>query len=300
MSNLFIIGNGFDLAHHLPTTYNNFRDYLIKEYPEASYDKVIIPEGHMMPDGGTGYGDIEVVSLLLYLICQALEYGDDWSDFEQALGRLPYADCFYDLGVVRDRNGDINLWHIAYNSEDRAAELSGAIRMIKGYFSAWVKTIQIRYGLGLLIKPDFKAMIEPNDLFLTFNYTNTLNILYKVKNVLHIHGKQGENLIFGHSNDDDVGESLSVHYTGAESYISSLHRELRKPTDDVIASHRWFFNRIASEDIQKICFFGFSFSEVDEPYIYEICRAVKDKPSVVCLLNDYVIMSSEKWSTQYN
>ncbi|MBZ5482420.1 hypothetical protein JGU65_24860 [Bacillus sp. T_4] len=35
MSNLFIIGNGFDLAHRLPTSYKDFYKYLIKTYPNA-------------------------------------------------------------------------------------------------------------------------------------------------------------------------------------------------------------------------------------------------------------------------
>lgn len=31
MDRLFIIGNGFDLAHGIPSAYKNFRDYLIDE-----------------------------------------------------------------------------------------------------------------------------------------------------------------------------------------------------------------------------------------------------------------------------
>ena len=32
MTKLFIIGNGFDLAHGMKTRYSDFRDYLIDEY----------------------------------------------------------------------------------------------------------------------------------------------------------------------------------------------------------------------------------------------------------------------------
>ena len=34
---LFIIGNGFDRAHDLPTTYWDFRTYLQQMYPEFLY-----------------------------------------------------------------------------------------------------------------------------------------------------------------------------------------------------------------------------------------------------------------------
>ena len=35
MSSLFIIGNGFDIAHGIPTKYRDFREFIIKSYPEA-------------------------------------------------------------------------------------------------------------------------------------------------------------------------------------------------------------------------------------------------------------------------
>ena len=34
-NNLFIIGNGFDRGHDMPTSYNNFKDWLIEMYPES-------------------------------------------------------------------------------------------------------------------------------------------------------------------------------------------------------------------------------------------------------------------------
>lgn len=43
MNKLFIIGNGFDMAHGLPTSYNDFREYLIKEYPDADEYHTMAP-----------------------------------------------------------------------------------------------------------------------------------------------------------------------------------------------------------------------------------------------------------------
>ena len=39
MSKLFIIGNGFDSAHKMPTSYEEFRKYIIGEY-ELSEESV--------------------------------------------------------------------------------------------------------------------------------------------------------------------------------------------------------------------------------------------------------------------
>ena len=35
MSSLFIAGNGFDIAHGIPTQYSRFRSFIIQKYPEA-------------------------------------------------------------------------------------------------------------------------------------------------------------------------------------------------------------------------------------------------------------------------
>ena len=50
-------------------------------------------------------------------------------------------------------------------------------------------------------------LIESKDVFLNFNYTETLEIVYQVKaeKVCHIHGKRGEELIFGHG--EPISES---------------------------------------------------------------------------------------------
>ena len=290
MKKLFIIGNGFDLAHSLPTKYEDFRKYLVEKYPEATSDEVVVPYRIYLPDGGYKYDDTQVVSLLLCLIGIAEELGDEWNDFEASLGKMEYSLCFDDLDDVYDRNGEINPRHTANNNEDRAAEINGALRLIENYFSDWVNTIKITNAFGLREIKNFKDLINPDtDIFLTFNYTKTLEVLYEVKDVLHIHGTQNENddLVFGHGNDDDIGEALALHHFGAHNEIHELHRELRKPTEIVIDVIKFFFDRIISENICSIYFFGFSFSEVDIPYVYEICRSIKNKPYVVCYLNEY-------------
>lgn len=38
---LLIVGNGFDLAHGLPTKYKNFKEWMEKEQKEAIIDKAL-------------------------------------------------------------------------------------------------------------------------------------------------------------------------------------------------------------------------------------------------------------------
>ena len=35
MGALFIAGNGFDVAHGIPSKYSNFRSFIINKYPDA-------------------------------------------------------------------------------------------------------------------------------------------------------------------------------------------------------------------------------------------------------------------------
>lgn len=53
MSKLFIIGNGFDSAHKMPTSYEEFRKYIIGEYELSEHEDEIpeIPDSSLMPDG---------------------------------------------------------------------------------------------------------------------------------------------------------------------------------------------------------------------------------------------------------
>ena len=77
MSSLFIVGNGFDIAHGIPTKYSDFRTFIIKNYPDA-----------------LKYRD-EIISLLDYKYINEKEFaaeillstmdkvgGENWNNFE--------------------------------------------------------------------------------------------------------------------------------------------------------------------------------------------------------------------------
>ena len=86
---LFIIGNGFDLAHGLKTSYEDFRAYLQEEYPEADADEFVMPDVYTMPDGGEAIDDEDAVSFLLRII--SVTEGDKWKDVETTLGLLDFS-----------------------------------------------------------------------------------------------------------------------------------------------------------------------------------------------------------------
>jgi len=269
MSNLFIIGNGFDLAHGMKTSYEDFHQYLKDTYPDASFTSYVIPDAKIMPDGSENYDDFDVVGLLLEVISDVEPHGDRWSDLETSLG-------FLDLdGYLNNRIED--------DDDNDGADLVGAILEIKDYFSEWIEKIDI-YSKSP--KSDFMKLIDQeHDLFLNFNYTRTLELLYHAKNICHIHGEQGGKLLFGHGNENDYTEEYIKRHMGSEDLRQMMLNQLKKNTEAAIKDKQDFFDKIA-KSVDKIYSFGFSFSKIDEVYIMEICSKLPTS-NVTWYLNDY-------------
>lgn len=118
-----------------------------------------------------------------------------------------------------------------------------------------------------------------NDMFLTFNYTSTLQDLYNVVDVCHIHGKQGSKIYFGHGNSEDYTESYMSNHTGSENNLSELDDALRKNTKEALSSNKHFFERI-DKSIEHIYSYGFSYSDVDLIYIKEVIKRLNSENAI--------------------
>lgn len=277
MKRLFIIGNGFDISHKLKTRYSDFQSYLKKNYPNASFNNIWIPEPTMMPRGYMLYHHDEVVGFLLKIISEAECEGNAWSDLENTLGKLDFDDFFDNLDEIEDDNE----WHTVHRNEEIASNIRAVVIKIKEYFSDWVNRIDISSAKPIMA---FKNLINNNDLFLTFNYTMTLEQLYNAKNVFHIHGKQGVELIFGHGNYENYYEDYMLRHIGSEVHLAQLQHELKKDTSKVIQQNKDIFKKLGLVD--KIYSYGFSFSEVDLVYIKEICNLSLTE-NITWYLNDF-------------
>lgn len=286
MKKLFVIGNGFDRAHGLPTSYDDFRKFLSKTYMNgrsASECMPIVPSVYQGPKGEDICDIEEVAEFLVYIISIAESNGNYWSNLEESLGRLDYEEAFDMLSPVFDEDGDIDLWKESYNNEDMASDIHFAISRVKDLFAEWVKTIKVDFAT---IKPTLYKLIDAETEFLTFNYTDTLERIYGIdkRKVCHIHGKQGERIFFGHGNDTDYTEEYMRSNIGSENYLSELDRQLRKDTKLALQQHQDFFDRIDG-NLEVVYSMGFSFGDVDLIYIKEICKRVSDDTE--WYLNDY-------------
>src|SRR5690625_2865175 len=195
MTKLFIIGNGFDTAHCLKTSYSCFRNYLLESYPKIDMYDSSLPDFKIMPDGGIKYNDEQVLSTLFYLLNEAEMDESEWNKIESSLGYLNYNLLYDNFEEVYDKDGTINYWHTAQRNEDIASDLIIPITSIQDYFKEWIESIDLTKVKSI---KKFKDLIEKNDKFLTFNYTNTLEKVYDVKesDICHIHGNQYEDIYF--------------------------------------------------------------------------------------------------------
>jgi hypothetical protein len=257
---LYIIGNGFDLNHRLPTAYGHFKAY-VRSRDREVYDWV----EDYVPAGET-WGDLEMA--LAYL------------DTDHIVSSLEHF-----MGSYADENWSDSGHHDFQYEVDRVARgLGGTLQKI---FAEWVSTIQI---------PDAQsaqnrlAGLDINATYLTFNYTCTLTHVYQVpaENILHIHGESigaDSELVLGHGwapeertslfdgvNHEDSDHRLMAAMQSLDDYFS----ETFKPSKEIIERNTDFF--VGLEKVDQIVVLGHSLSPVDAPYLSAVVAALEHRP----------------------
>lgn len=284
---LYIIGNGFDIRHGLPTGYKHFKSYVAKNDQEL-------------------YDSIE----------EYMPAGDEWNELESALGEIDYELILQNSEMfLASYNTDD--WSDAYH-HDYQYEVDKITRMLsarlKELFADWVKGINIAdaYNSEQYIPP-----IPRESLYFTFNYTNTLQQIYAVPDaqIIHIHGNcsYDDDLILGHS--FRVEKSLNPHIEPdqdtriAEAYdsIDEYFGNTFKPSEDIIKEESIFFSSL--KNVDEVIVLGHSLAEVDGEYFAEINKSIQENARwIVALyrgeeksgtLEDYDVRDSNISYVQY-
>jgi len=198
-----------------------------------------------------------VVNIIIATIDSAI--GNDWRDFENALGNL-------------------ELYLLSENKDSEQAQIKqalyhrlfmAALSRINEFFKGWIQTIEETIDLNkgqINIKENFINRInKEKDLFLNFNYTSTLEVLYGIQKVHHIHKNENQEIIIGHGKDADFSFFDDDMFIGIFKKITSRQIDI----------YRTFFSSL--KEITEIYSIGFSFSDVDLPYIKEICQNIDTK-----------------------
>lgn len=265
MKSLYFLGNGFDIAHDIKSRYSHFRDFM---YASKEYDDLVIMLEEL-------YG------------CTV---DDLWCEFEAALGLITGKEIYN--GAVDNADEDDELERVARMQQDIMHWNTTNIRERLTYaFSDWVAQISLDH-----VKPIFD--IDPSHLFLTFNYTETLEKIYKIPqaNILHIHGNQS-NPIFGHGKKEFVNvwppeKEAWVITDEAVDHAKDLFKKFVKPVENIIKEHEAYFQGLKGT-IDEVVIIGHSLGEVDLPYVRKI--QTEAAPS---LWTDYFHRDTERYATK--
>lgn len=292
MAKLFIIGNGFDMVHftsedrknNKTTSTDDFRHYLESN---GGKKNLSLPSKKQDRDGGEYYDKVEQVSFVANLLRHS--NGDTWANFEEALGNMDLEFCYPDAPVAVDSDGDPKPTANDNVAEDISTDLAETLSVVPVVFTEWLDTTNIK---NVLPNESVKTLLKDdidNNLFLNFNYTDTLQRLYAIPdgNVCHIHGRQGGTLVVGHGEEAaqyEVGFIEKYDLSGeAKGKLTQLEIVLKKDTAKALGQSIQFFNKLSN--ISEIYSYGFSYSKVDGIYVKEICRHISSK--AIWYLNTY-------------
>lgn len=194
MNIVYILGNGFDKAQGMATSYPEFYRYLVDEIKEGSF-------------------------LLNKMKSEITEKITLWSDMEIGLGN--FTDVTNKITEFDDFYFELNeLLQKYLKTEDDKFMPSNNLKV--KFQSDFVI---IEKYLGNLDKERFKTFISDKNFsikdisVITFNYTNTLekilsldpNVTTKtfgnnitLRNLIHVHGKLNNSIIVGVDNEDQI------------------------------------------------------------------------------------------------
>lgn len=267
-TSLFIIGNGFDLMHGVPSNYYNFRDSMGR------------------------HNDLRN-ALEMYIRKEDL-----WADFEESLAHLDdesmlgTVDDWMDIFDVKDQfDDDFSAADFFMAAETATGPAQTIMRELPRRFRKWVCTLEPTRAT----KP-LENTLSKQSTFITFNYTEFLETIYGVpkENVWYIHGDRRckkKELILGHAygagfevENNSSGfrnkrpriknqTSYDLHET-AGYHLSAYYDFTTKKSGDIIKAYKDRFKALSN--IETVVVIGHSLSPVDYPYFKEIISQNQD------------------------
>ena len=267
---LYIIGNGFDLMHGVPSSYYHFRDSMGRHSELRRTLEMYILKEDLWADFEESLAYIDDESMLVTL--------NDWMDI---------------FDVKEQYDDDFSAADFFMASEAAMAPTYTIMEELPKQFRKWIVTLK-----PTISNTPLKQIINTAARFINFNYTEFLETIYGVskQNIFYIHGERrdtNKELILGHSDmasdesGSDSSESKSDQlrmknqttydlYATAGYQLGNYYSSTAKKSNDVIEANKATF--IAFADIDTVVVIGHSLSVVDYPYFKEIIK-MNRKPS---------------------
>ncbi|MGL5149181.1 MAG: AbiH family protein [Clostridium sp.] len=298
MKNLFIIGNGFDLAHDLKTSYLDFKKYVEENDPQFFKDFYSL---HMYSFEREYENPLMTESI-------NDEYEGLWKNIESNM-----KDVNEDL--IFDANLELGLeYNDPYSEDCFDTAYDYLLPYIKGIpekllenLQRWVETIELE---EISKKTKYINNYYTQNIYLTFNYTRVLEEVYEIdsSDICHIHGEVGDELVIGHLNQERSVELSEEKNREEDSFFEGLdpfeeeykmaleefsytknhynykveqlkykllieyYDKTVKVPQNHIGYNKYFFNKISK--VKNIYVVGHSLGDVDIPYFEEVFKRV--------------------------
>ncbi|MGI9821947.1 bacteriophage abortive infection AbiH family protein [Agromyces sp. Marseille-Q5079] len=259
MSTLFVLGNGFDLQHGLPTRYD----------PDL---KALALKAERFP------GEWESYSI----------EGDLWSDVEAQLAHP-------DVDLVLEHLGQYCPDYSSDRESDRDGVIHEAEQLLTFPLDEFAQNADDELD-GVTPLHKFSGLFGRDDYFLTFNYTHTLERLYGAdpSRVLHIHGEVGvSRLMLGYTPGSlqgtevlrkwDDEESFEFYQSRAYGAVAQRLATFEKPYQHEALIE---FTCQISRRPAQVFVYGHSFGSVDRPYFEHVARRFINVPWTVAAYNE--------------
>lgn len=256
MGSLYIIGNGFDIHHGIPSLYRQFGGYL-RANDRQTFE-----------------------FMMKYFAIDS----DFWADFEDRLAAFDANLLIDDASDFLISYGAGDDWKESYN-HDYQYEIDEVVKAIsqtlRSKFAEWIRQLSMPSTASI---EDKRLQLDQAATFLNFNYTRSLQCLYDIAdaNILHIHGSVAnakDELVLGHGwepkDEQPVGdpEQIDTRILHGQQSINQYFRCTFKPTPRIIQDNNRFFANLAN--VQNIFVVGHSVSNADHAYFRKVISSVR-------------------------
>lgn len=294
-TSLFIIGNGFDIMHGVPSSYYSFRDSIGRN------------------------------NILRFTLETYIKKDDIWGDFENSLAYLDREmmlgtldDWLEHFDVLEEDDVDFSVADYLASQDMATNQVFILTQNLPDRFRKWINRLKPPTPTKYL-----EDIIKVDARYINFNYTEFLETIYGIprKNVFYIHGDRRNKkvqLVLGHGHDtEEVFEEWYQSNKNREEFqprlqgrkgrfcnndnpvylgyfleedsegnwksqmrydainntvglIEDYYESSAKKTNDVLVKNQVYFKSL--ENIKEIVVIGHSLSQVDYPYFKEIIK----------------------------
>lgn len=241
MRNLVIIGNGFDLAHRLETSYIDFLAWLIKKYIRINLPK---DPNDFFQLNYEFYGLMEIISKLEE-VEKSEEVIAEFIELKEKNG-ISFNNNFLEdiLSEYKIKNNWCDIEELYFQELTQFVrfttpeKLNADLFKIKEELINYLKEKEL---IHLPIYQEFFNKIGKDDIVLNFNYTDSVKnyLKYDFNNLIHIHGNlynHIDNIIFGYAASHESKKKLidkkNPEYTkNIKPFLYNLDSNERKLLD---------------------------------------------------------------------